>query len=99
MKEIQLQNYGTARGLADAVKGNADAIMAIFDSVDSAMRALYGDAWQSSGADVSNGRYQELRKNYEIFYNKVIAVHQHIHKVTTSDEETDTLVGSSVSSI
>ena len=69
MNEFEEKDYEAARGYADSVKSNADNIMSIFDSIDSSMKSLYGDSWQSSGADVSNGRYQEIRKSYEVCCN------------------------------
>lgn len=99
MNEFEEKDYEVARGYADAVKSNADNIMSIFDSIDSAMKTMYGEAWQSSGADISNGRYQEIRANYEVFYNKVVAMKNHIYTVTERNEEADTAIGNSISGI
>ena len=70
MNEFEQKDFEAARNCADLVKTDADSILAIFDNVDQTMKLLYGEAWQSSGADVSQGRYQQIRKNYEVFYNK-----------------------------
>lgn len=99
MNEFEEKDYGSARSYADSIKTNADNIMMIFDEIDRAMKSLYGEAWQSTGADVSNGRYQEIRSNYEIFYQNVIKMHDHVHKVTNINEETDQSVSTSISGV
>ena len=99
MNEFEEKDYGAARNCADQVKTNADNILAIFDSIDQHMKILYGDAWQSSGADVTNGRYQEIRKNYEIFYNNVITMRNHIYNVTEINEASDASVSGNISNI
>ena len=99
MNEFEQKDYEGARNIADAIKNNADNIMGIFDSLDSTMNTLYGEAWQSSGADLSEGRYNELRKNYEVFYQNVIAMHDHIYAITASNEATDASVSSSIANI
>ena len=99
MNEFQQQDYGSARLSADNIKGSADKIMDVFDNVDRNMKLLYGDAWQSSGADVTNGRYQEIRKNYEIFYQKVIEMHNYVHSATNLYEQADTKISQSISEV
>lgn len=99
MNEFEEKDYEAARGYADSVKSNADNIMSIFDSIDSSMKSLYGDSWQSSGADVSNGRYQEIRKSYEVFYNNVVTMRNHIYTVTAKNEEADASVSGNISNI
>lgn len=99
MNEFEEKDYQSARNCADAVKNNADNILGIFDNIDQHMKVLYGDAWQSSGADITNGRYQEIRKNYEIFYNNVVTMKEHIYNVTNINEETDTSVSTSISNV
>ena len=99
MNEFEQKDYQSARGLADSIKGNADNIMDIFNSVDVDMKALYGDAWQSTGDDSSHDRYEELKKNYEVFYNKVVSMKDHIYKVTAANEEADAAVSSTISNI
>ena len=99
MNEFEEKDYQGARNSADAIKTNADNILGIFDSIDSAMKSLYGDAWQSTGADVSNGRYQEIRTNYEVFYNNVVSMRNHIYTVTQINEETDASVSQNIAGI
>ncbi|MDO4996382.1 MAG: WXG100 family type VII secretion target [Bacilli bacterium] len=99
MNEFEQKDYQGARGLADSIKGNADNIMDIFNDVDTSMKSLYGDAWQSTGADSSRDRYNELRKNYEAFYNKVVTMKDHIYKVTAANEEADAAVSQTLSNI
>ena len=99
MNEFEEKDYEAARGYADSVKSNADNIMSIFDSIDSSMKSLYGDSWQSSGADVSNGRYQEIRKSYEVFYNIVVTMRNHIYTVTAKNEEADASVSGNISNV
>lgn len=99
MNEFEEKDYQGAKNCADAVKTNADNILGIFDNIDQHMKILYGDAWQSSGADKTNGRYQEIRKNYEIFYNNVVTMRNHIYNVTNINEETDTSVSASISNV
>ena len=99
MNEFQQQDYGSARMAADNIKVSADKIMDVFDSVDRNMKLLYGDAWQSTGADATNGRYQEIRKNYEVFYAKVIEMHNYVHNATNLYEQSDVKVSQSISDI
>lgn len=99
MNEFEQKDYQGARGLADSIKGNADNIMDIFNSVDADMNTLFGNAWQSTGADSSRDRYNELRKNYEVFYNKVVSMKDHIYKVTAANEEADAQVSQTLSNI
>ena len=99
MGEFLQKDYAQSRTDADNIKASADKIMGIFDSIDSTMKKLYGDNWQSSGAVESSERYKELRQNYEKFYNQVDAMHKHVHKVTTSNENTDTTVSNTMKEI
>lgn len=99
MNEFEQKDYQSARGLADSIKGNADNIMDIFNRVDADMKSLYGDAWQSTGADTSHDRYEEIRKNYEEFYNKVVTMKDHIYKVTAANEEADAQVSQTIGNI
>lgn len=63
------------------------------------MKSLYDESWQSTGADVSNGKYQEIRSKYEGFYEKVINMKEHIYTITARNEETDTAVAQAISNI
>jgi len=99
MNEFELKDYGQARSLADAIKNNADNIMGIFDSIDGIMKTLYGEAYESTGADDTYSRYKEIRGNYQIFYDNIINVHEHIHSVTESKETTDKRVSSDIASV
>ena len=99
MSEFEQKDYESARSNADSIKTIADSISCVFDDIDATMKTLYGEDWQSSGADVSEGRYMELRKNYEVFYNNVVAMHDHVYNVTASNESTDASVGASISGI
>lgn len=92
--EFELQEYAHARSTADSIKSTAENISGIFDNIDKAMKSLYGDSWQSTGADVSNGKYAELRANYQTFYQNVLNVHKYIYDMTASEEEADTRVSS-----
>ncbi len=99
MNEFEEKDYEAARGYADAIKNNADNIMQIFDNIDSSMKSLYGESWQSSGADVSNGRYQEIRSSYDSFYQAVVNMKNHIYTVTARNEETDAAAAQSISNV
>ena len=48
--------------------------MGIFNDIDGVMNNLYGNNWQSTGADSARDRYNQIRKNYEVFYEKVDVV-------------------------
>ena len=99
MGEFEQKDYEAARSCADAIQNNATNIMVIFDSIENHMKMLYGDAWQSSGADVSNERYQVLRREYEVFYNKVITMRNHIYNVTNVNESTDSAISQNIAGI
>jgi len=99
MNEFEQKDYAQSRTLADAIKTNADNIMEIFNTIDSIMNSLYGESWQSSGAETSHDRYNEIRKNYEVFYANVVRMHDHIYKVTASNEATDSNVSNNIAGI
>jgi len=99
MNEFEQKDYEGARNLANAIKTNADNIMGIFDEIDYNMKNLYGDSWQSQGADTANERYQEIRKNYEVFYNRVVTMKKHIDEVTARNEAADAMVRDKISNI
>ncbi len=89
MNEFEEKDYAGARSLADAVQGNADNIMDIFNDVDTIMNQLYGQNWESCGAENAQARYNEIRRNYEIFYTNVVAMKTHIYNVTAANEDAD----------
>ena len=96
MNEFEQSDYASARSFADTIKGIADNIQGIFDGIDTTMNNLYGEGWRSSGAEGANTRYQELRKNYDVFYNNVVIIRNHIYTVTNRNEEADTKVGTQI---
>ena len=89
MNEFEEKDYEQAYSLATTIQSDANDMLEIFNNVDRSMTELFGENWKSSGADVSNGRYEELRKNYQVFYDKVIAMVNHIAKVTNRNIDTD----------
>lgn len=99
MNEFEQKDYAGARSCADAVKANADNIMNIFNDIDSTMNNLYGSNWSSMGADSAKARYDELRRNYEVFYDKVVAMKTHIYNVTAANEAADSAASNSIASI
>ena len=99
MNEFEQKDYEQSRTYADAIKNNADNIMDIFNAIDNTMKELYGDSWQSSGAIASSERYDEIKQNYEVFYNNVIKMHDHIYSVTASNEATDTSVSNNIAGV
>ena len=99
MNEFEQSDYASARSYADTIKGIADNIQGIFDGIDTTMNNLYGEGWRSSGAEAANNRYQELRKNYEIFYNNVVTMKNYIYQVTNRNEETDTKVSDQIAGV
>jgi hypothetical protein len=99
MNEFEQKDYGQARTTADAIKTNGENILSIFDKIDHIMNTLYGESWESSGAENAQARYNEIRKNYEVFYTQVLNMHDHIYKVTASNEATDSRVSSEIANI
>ena len=99
MNEFEQKDYDSARSYADGVGKNADNIMGIFDSIDKIMTELYGDNWESCGADNAHDRYNEIRKNYEIFYDQVVKMKEHVYSVTQANEEADAAADQTISSI
>ena len=99
MNEFEEKDYAGARSYADAVKTNADNIMNIFNDIDGVMNNLYGNNWQSTGADSARDRYNQIRKNYEVFYEKVVAMKNHIYNVTAANEEADAAASQTISNI
>lgn len=99
MNEFEEKDYAGARSYADGVKNNAENIMSIFNDIDGVMNSLYGSNWGSTGADNARERYNEIRKNYEVFYNKVITMRNHIYNVTAANEEADAAASNTVTNI
>ncbi len=99
MNEFSQSDYGQSRNLASNIKTNAENIMGIFENIDNTMRSLYGESWQSSGADTSSERYKELRKSYEVFYQNVLNMYDHINNVTASNESSDSQVSQTLSNL
>lgn len=99
MNEFEEKDYDSARSFADSIQTNADNIMDIFNSVDATMDALYGGNWESAGAENANERYNEIRANYEVFYNNVSSMHDHVYKVTEANEEADAAASKRVSGV
>ena len=99
MNEFEEKDYAEARSYADQVKGNAENIMGIFDDIDGVMNSLYGSNWTSIGADEARERYNVIRKNYEVFYNKVVTMRNHIYNVTAANEEADNAASQTITSI
>ena len=99
MNEFEEKDYAGARSLADAVFNNANNIMGIFDDIDGVMNNLYGNNWASVGADDAHDRYNVIRQNYEVFYDKVVAMKTHIYNVTAANEAADAQASNTISSI
>lgn len=99
MNEFEEKDYEQARGLANAVQTNANNIMGIFDDIDSVMNDLYGSNWASVGADDAHDRYNTIRKNYEVFYEKVVAMKNHIYNVTAANEEADAAASNTITNV
>jgi uncharacterized protein YukE len=99
MNEFEEKDYAGARSYADGVKTNADNIMSIFNDIDGIMNNLYGSNWESAGAQNAQARYNVIRKNYEDFYEKVVAMRNHIYNVTAANEEADAAASNNVASI
>ena len=89
MNEFEEKDYEQARSLANAIKDNANNIMGIFDDIDNTMNQLYGQNWSSSGAEGAHDRYNEIRTNYQVFYDNVIAMNTHVLNVTAANESAD----------
>lgn len=99
MNEFEEKDYAGARSYADNIKNNAENIMGIFNDIDGVMNSLYGSNWGSTGADNARDRYNEIRKNYEVFYNKVVTMRNHIYSVTAANEEADAAASNTVASV
>ncbi len=95
--EFDLKDYETARGYADRINVSANSIMAIFDEIDATMNRLYGSDWSSSGADNAKARYDDIRKNYDSFYQRVVDMKAHVYKVTRTDQAADAAASSAIS--
>ena len=99
MNEFEEKDYEGARSYANAVKTNADNIMGIFNDIDATMNNLYSNNWASIGADDAKARYNEIRKNYEVFYEKVVAMKNHVYRITATNEEADKAANATVTSV
>lgn len=99
MNEFEEKDYDGARSYANAIKGNADNIRGIFDDIDQSMNNLYGSNWESAGAEDAKARYDQIRRNYEVFYEKVVAMKNHIDSVTAANEAADAAVSQNIASV
>ena len=99
MNEFEEKDYEGARNYANAVKANADNIMDIFNDIDATMNTLYSNNWSSTGAEDARSRYNTIRKNYEVFYEKVVAMKNHIYRITATNEEADKAANAAVTSV
>ena len=99
MNEFEEKDYAGARSYADQVKGNAENIMGIFNDIDSVMNDLYGANWASSGAENARDRYNVIRSNYEQFYEKVVAMRNHIYMVTEANERADEAASQTITNV
>ena len=97
--EIEQKDFGKARDLADGIRTNAQNIMDIFNGIDSTMNSLYGNNWESAGANEALGRYNEIRSNYDTFYENVLKMNKHVHKVTDTSQEADPQASQKVVSV
>ena len=73
--------------------------MMIFDDLNNVMSSLYGSNWESAGAEESKARYDEIRQNYQVFYDKVVAMKTHIYNVTAANEEADAAASQTIANI
>lgn len=99
MDEFESKNYSGARSTADQIKSNADNIMGIFEDIDRVMDELYGDNWQSTGADSARDRYNNIRSKYEGFYQAVVNMNQYIHTTTDRYEQADAAASNIVAGV
>ena len=99
MNEFEEKDYEGARSYANAVKTNADNIMGIFNDIDGIMNTLYSNNWSSMGASDARDRYNEIRKNYEVFYEKVVAMKNHVYRITAANEEADKAANAVVTNV
>jgi uncharacterized protein YukE len=99
MNEFEEKDYEGARNYADSIKVNADNIMGIFNDIDGVMNNLYENNWQSKGADDARTRYNEIRKNYEIFYEKVVTMKNHIYTITAANEQADEAASETIAEV
>ncbi len=99
MNEFEEKDYAGARSYANNIKTNADNIMGIFDSIDGTMDSLYGSNWESQGAETARERYNTIRKNYEVFYDRVISMKNHIDSVTAANEDADASASAVISGV
>ena len=89
MTEFEQKDYGEARDYANKILGNANNINDIFNNLDKIMNRLYGDDWSSKGAKNARDRYDEIRKNYQLFYDQVVAMKNHVDEATGNYEAAD----------
>ena len=99
MNEFEEKDYAGARSYADAIQTNANNIMSIFDDIDATMTNLYGANWESSGAEDAKSRYKKKKKNYEVFYQRVIAMRNHIYSVTAANEAADAAASQNIANV
>ena len=98
MEEIKQTSYAESRSYATNIKNNAEAINDTFNDIDNQMKRLFGENWESTGADVSNGEFQRLKREFEPLYTAVVNMHDHIMRVTSSNETADAYANNAISS-
>ena len=95
-EEIKQTSYAESRSYATNIKNNAEAINDTFTAIENQMKRLFGENWESTGADVSNGEFQRLKKEFEPLYRAIVNMHDHIMRVTSSNEVADAYANKAV---
>lgn len=99
MNEFEEKDYEGARSYADNIKTNAENIMNIFNEINNIMGSLYGEDYSSTGAETAKARYDEIKQNYDVFYEKVVAMRDHVYAITEANEMADEAASQVISEV
>ena len=77
-----------------------------FEEKDYAGARSYADAVRTNADNImgifndsARDRYNQIRKNYEVFYEKVIAMKNHIYSVTAANEQADDAASQTIANV
>lgn len=91
--------YDSLKDCANKIMTSGENIMNIFNGIDQTMKELYGENWQGVGADNAKDRYDEIRKNYEVFYQKIKDMKSTVDSVSDKYQSTESNVSKEIESV
>ena len=99
MATTSISNFDAASQHANNIGGIAEEMKKTLDSTGQEMDDMYGNNWQSSGAQVTRDSFEEKRLDFDIFYKNVLAMQENVAAVVEEGMKTDEETKAEVSSV